>query len=230
MKMNIHEKETGMNDADALNTDEPLLFTPKAMDSLKKSIALLRQDAKDFTAGRPDYYRLICGVALDNLVPHLETLQQAGLCSAGMPPKEPAFYADDAKKRLEHCYADACNAHSLLWELYDFNADSGRCRDEIDSLAKKVLIFLRGQVLRLSTYAECFYFVYQVPMDFVPNLFKVRCPTLFICGECSQACLDKKPEKAAAWLDRLASDCLAAHTFASEHPSLAASISDGLAA
>ncbi len=221
--MNLYGKEPAMNYSHAFNAEDSLLFTPKAMDSLFNSVLLLAEDAKAFIEGKPDYYRLICCVALDNIVPRTWGLYTGGLDIAGLWPKAVVPCAADVKVCLERCYADAIYAHNLLWELYDFNAYNDRTRAELDNLAKNVLYFLQRKTIELSVCTCIFRDTYQLPMDFIPYMRENSSPTLFICGECSQAFQDKEPQQAEAWVERLISDYTPVHeAFIAEHPSWAA--------
>ncbi len=211
MEMNLHVKETGMNDADALNADEPLLFTPKAMDSLEKSIALLRQDADAFSKGTADYYRFLCIVVADNVLLRLDALKQAGLYSRALQPKKADRYAPAFKECLEYIYTATSALHRLLWDLYGFNAYSERSRGELDSLANQVLVSLHNDVVALSKAVDYFRIAYQFPKAIDPGLLYASARTIYTCGNGVQACLAKEPEQAADWLDRLETGCATAN-------------------
>ncbi len=203
MEKNIHGQDTGMNCANAFNAAEPLLFTPKAMDALEKSIALLMSDAKAFAKGQPDYYRYLCLACTDNLLLRVGALWQAGKSSAGLRPKSAEPGADDSRACIEDCYSEVRIIHGLLWKLYDFNAYSDCTRAELEDLAKMVLLATRVCTIDLAGAASCFLLAYKVPKDFVSLLPEAHTAAFYLYDGTLEACQDKAPGQAEAWTEKL---------------------------
>ncbi len=201
-----HGQGNGKSFTQAFDADEPLLFTPKAMDALDKSIALLTQDAKDFRAGKPDYYRYLCNVCTDTILRQIDSLKHVGLYSRTLQPKKADDrYAAAFKEYLERIYATASDLHGLLWELYCFNADSKRSRAplELDVLVSQVLFSLQCTVVQLAKTADYFSFAYQISKDAFPALTGASMRAVIACGTGAIVCIGNGPRLARAWIYRL---------------------------
>lgn len=216
--MNIHEKETGMNNSHAFNDEGPLLFTPKAMDSLSKSIDVLMYDINVFTNGTMNYYRYLCYICANNILARIGVLRHAGNTIAGLRPKSSEPYADFMRDIVENCYSDIDTFHILICALYDIY--NNRTCAQLDELAKLLLRVTFQYIIKFAGVTEWFLDAYQVPEDFLPFL-PLAHRTVFYCyAKDVEKRYENEPEMVEAWRERLNMDFEAVHeAFIAEHSS-----------